>query len=138
MYYEEGHVDRRRKPERGVVFDFRNSGLRFHERRFCSRLHNWHGSKDRRSCWACVASDLARHEKEGLMAVVYCRKCGAEMPEDAKFCPKCGAGVEQKINQAWGFVALFLLVLGLTTLFGFVGTIIGLLIAIIVIKVVSK
>ena len=64
--------------------------------------------------------------------MAYCRKCGAEMPEDAKFCSKCGTGVEQKVSLAWGFVGLLLLVLGLTTLFGFVGTIIGLLIAVVV------
>ena len=60
--------------------------------------------------------------------MAYCRKCGAEMPDDAKFCPKCGTGVEQK--PSWGLliVGLLLLTIGLTTLFGVVGTIIGLVI----------
>ena len=68
----------------------------------------------------------------------YCRKCGSEMPKGAKFCPKCGTGVEQNISPVWGFLGLFFMVIGLTTMLGFVGTIIGLLIAVVVIKVVSK
>jgi len=26
--------------------------------------------------------------------MVYCKKCGAELPKDANFCSKCGASVE--------------------------------------------
>lgn len=68
----------------------------------------------------------------------YCRKCGAEMPNGAKFCPKCGTNVEHNISPVWVFLGLFFMVIGLTTMLGFVGTIIGLLIAVVLIKVVSK
>ena len=28
----------------------------------------------------------------------YCWKCGAEMKEDARFCPKCGAPVGRRVR----------------------------------------
>ena len=65
----------------------------------------------------------------------YCRKCGAEIPDDAKFCQNCGNAVEQKTNLGLGVLGLFLMVLGLTTLFGVVGTVIGLVIAVVVLLI---
>jgi len=32
--------------------------------------------------------------------MVYCRNCGAQMPEDAVFCPHCGATVELRAQYA--------------------------------------
>lgn len=64
--------------------------------------------------------------------MVYCRKCGAEISEDAKQCPKCGAETKEKPGCFMLVVGPSLIVLGLTTLFGVVGTIVGLVIAAVV------
>jgi len=31
--------------------------------------------------------------------MAYCRKCGAEIDEDVKFCPECGTGQETVVMQ---------------------------------------
>jgi len=64
--------------------------------------------------------------------MVYCDKCGAEIKEDARFCPKCGAslfGNEYKKQEApecfgwergggvWGIVAIGVFLIGLAILF---------------------
>lgn len=40
-----------------------------------------------------------------VMLMVFCHKCGAELPEDAYFCPKCGVrtrkGVEAEVTTTW-------------------------------------
>lgn len=51
------------------------------------------------------------------------------MPDDAKFCPKCGTGDEKKAGWGTLIAGLFFLVIGLTTLLGVVGTMIGLAIS---------
>ena len=33
------------------------------------------------------------------VAFMFCKYCGAEMPEDAKYCPKCGKGGDITINK---------------------------------------
>lgn len=62
------------------------------------------------------------------------------MPDGAKFCQKCGTGVEQKPGCGMLIAALLLITIGLTTLFGVIGTIIGLVIdfVIVMIEVTSK
>ena len=40
-----------------------------------------------------------------MILMVFCHKCGAELPEDADFCPKCGVrtrrGVETGATTSW-------------------------------------
>jgi len=42
------------------------------------------------------------------VSLVFCSKCGAELPEDAYFCPKCGVrtrkGVEAGVSISWAEV----------------------------------
>lgn len=64
--------------------------------------------------------------------MAYCRKCGAEMPDTAKFCKKCCTEVEKKTSWGWGIAGLILVVIGLTMMFGLGGTIAGLAIAAVV------
>lgn len=64
--------------------------------------------------------------------MAYCRKCGTEVPEDAKLCSKCGAELAEKPGCFMLAMGPTLIVLGLTTLFGVVGTIVGLVIAAVV------
>ena len=35
----------------------------------------------------------------GGMRLPFCWKCGAEMKDDAKFCPKCGASVSRRVRR---------------------------------------
>ena len=67
--------------------------------------------------------------------MIYCRKCGAELPDCAKFCGECGEEVDAKVNKTGLTIGIILLVIGLTTLMGPLGTIIGLLIAVVAIMV---
>lgn len=40
---------------------------------------------------------------EGGVWLPFCKKCGAELKEDAKFCPQCGTqvGVEKRARQTY-------------------------------------
>lgn len=67
--------------------------------------------------------------------MAYCRKCGAEISEEAKYCPKCGAETKDKPGCFMLVVGPTLIVLGLTTLFGIVGTVVGLAIAFVMILI---
>jgi hypothetical protein len=69
------------------------------------------------------------------MDMAYCRECGAELPENAKSCEKCGKEIKVKAHTPGLVVGIVLLVCGLTTLLGPLGTIIGLLIAIVAMNV---
>ena len=69
------------------------------------------------------------------MVMAYCSECGAELPKNAKSCEKCGKEVKVKAHTPGLVVGIILLVCGLTTLMGPIGTIIGLLIAIVAMKV---
>ncbi len=55
----------------------------------------------------------------------YCRKCGAQLPEEAVFCPNCGAAITPKREGVWaarisrrGAVAIVFVILILTTFVG--------------------
>ena len=50
--------------------------------------------------------------------MIYCKKCGAELPESAKFCVNCGTPVKGGANY-WVIVAGIILVIsGLFTIGG--------------------
>lgn len=61
--------------------------------------------------------------------MAYCKKCGTELPEDAKHCPQCGTETVEKPGCFMMAVGPLLIVMGLTTLFGVFGLIAGLAIA---------
>ena len=67
--------------------------------------------------------------------MAYCSNCGAKLPENAKSCENCGKEVKVKVHTPGLIVGIVLLVCGLTTLLGPIGTIIGLLIAIVAMNV---
>lgn len=67
--------------------------------------------------------------------MAYCSNCGAKLPENAKSCEKCGTEIKVKAHTPGLIVGIVLLVCGLTTLLGPIGTIIGLLIAIVAMNV---
>ncbi len=37
--------------------------------------------------------------------MVHCVKCGAELPEDARFCPNCGATVKKVVKEEFSISA---------------------------------
>jgi len=37
--------------------------------------------------------------------LVHCAKCGAELPEDARFCPNCGAPVKKVVKEEFSISA---------------------------------
>lgn len=48
--------------------------------------------------------------------MIYCKKCGAELPESAKFCVNCGTPVKGGANY-WVIVAgIILLISGILTM----------------------
>lgn len=67
--------------------------------------------------------------------MAYCRKCGTKLEDGDKFCTECGTevAITVEVKPGWGtlIVGLILMVLGLTTLFGPVGTVIGLVISLV-------
>ena len=38
--------------------------------------------------------------------MIYCKNCGAEIPEGAKFCVRCGAPVESKSGKNYWLIVL--------------------------------
>lgn len=67
--------------------------------------------------------------------MAYCRKCGAKLDDNDKCCAECGTevAVPVEVKPGWGTLSggLILLVIGLTTLFGPVGLVIGLVISLV-------
>jgi hypothetical protein len=37
--------------------------------------------------------------------LVHCVKCGVELPEDARFCPNCGAAVKEVVKEEFSISA---------------------------------
>lgn len=84
-----------------------------------------------------IGNKAAELNTEKGYVMAYCRKCGTELSEEAKQCPKCGAETKEKPGCFMLAIGPLLVVLGLTVLFGWIGTIIGLVIAVILLLVYS-
>lgn len=67
--------------------------------------------------------------------MAYCRNCGAKLGDTDKCCAECGTEVTipVEVKPGWGTLSggLILLVIGLTTLLGPVGLVIGLVISLV-------
>ena len=42
-----------------------------------------------------------------MVFLIYCSKCGEKLPDDSKFCPKCGAAAKLEVSPESSFVAKF-------------------------------
>ena len=42
-----------------------------------------------------------------MVFLIYCSKCGEKLPDDSKFCPKCGTAVKLEVSPKSSFVVKF-------------------------------